>query len=167
MVPAQDIDNSSRRAGATGGLLQFWVRAALLAIAFGIVGVFVVAWRVNPYDQSGNALTLGSHESLGMPPCRFLQMFGRPCPTCGMTTSFALLVRGDLTASLRANFAGTAMAIGLIAMVPWMGLSAIRGRWIFVRAAEWWILLATIATVALALVRWSVMIGVPWLLGYG
>ena len=31
-----------------------------------------------------------------MPPCNFVLMTGKPCPSCGMTTSFALLVRGDI-----------------------------------------------------------------------
>ena len=50
---------------------------------------------------------MATHTQLGMPPCNFVVMTGKPCPACGMTTSFALLVRGDVGASLRANWAGT------------------------------------------------------------
>ncbi len=35
----------------------------------------------------------GTHQQLGLPPCFFHQMTGIPCPTCGMTTSFAHTVR--------------------------------------------------------------------------
>jgi hypothetical protein len=110
---------------------------------------------------------MGTHQQLGMPECSFKRFFGRPCPTCGMTTSFALLMRGDVGGSLRANAAGTLLAAALLALIPWSGWSAIRGRWLFVRAAEWWILLGLVAAVGLALLRWLAVVGVPWLLGYG
>ena len=54
---------------------------------------------------------MATHTQLGMPPCNFVVMTGKPCPACGMTTSFALLVRGDVRASLRANWAGTLIAV--------------------------------------------------------
>jgi hypothetical protein len=38
----------------------------------------------------------GSHLALGMPPCGWVISFGKPCPTCGMTTSFALATHGHL-----------------------------------------------------------------------
>ena len=48
-----------------------------------------------------------THRQLGLPPCTFKEMTGLPCPSCGMTSSFALLVRGDVMNSLRANAVGT------------------------------------------------------------
>jgi hypothetical protein len=60
-------------------------RAAALGLALALLGVLVTAWRLDP-DPRGH----GSHQQLGLPPCGFLVAFGRPCMTCGMTTSFAL-----------------------------------------------------------------------------
>ena len=76
---------------------------------------------LNPYDADGTPRTMATHTQLGMPPCNFVILTGKPCPSCGMTTSFALLVRGDVVASLRANWAGTLLA------VLWAGAG--RGRW--------------------------------------
>jgi hypothetical protein len=33
----------------------------------------------------------GTHTQLGLPPCGFLLIFGKPCPTCGLTTSFSAM----------------------------------------------------------------------------
>src|SRR5262245_50213485 len=87
------------------------VRLSLLVIGVALAGGFGVACWLNPYDANGNPRTMATHTQLGMPPCNFVVMTGRPCPACGMTTSFALLVRGDLAASLRANWAGTLVAV--------------------------------------------------------
>ena len=67
----------------------------------------MAAFRIHPYDADGNPRTSATHTQLGMPPCNFVTLTGKPCPSCGMTTSFALLVRGDVVSSLRANWVGT------------------------------------------------------------
>lgn len=36
----------------------------------------------------------GTHCALGLPPCGMLAATGRPCPTCGVTTSFVLAAHG-------------------------------------------------------------------------
>lgn len=147
--------------------MKLWVRGALLAIVGMLVALFIVANRLEPYDAQGRPLKMGVHEQLGMKPCNFVRYFGRPCPTCGMTTSFALLMKADVVGSMRANPAGTGFALWLLLLIPWGAISAIRGRWLFGRAIESWLLWGVIATVVLALVRWAIVIGLPWLWGYG
>lgn len=45
----------------------------------------------------------GTHQSLGLPPCPSVLFLGRPCPGCGMTTSWTALLHGDLPASFAAH----------------------------------------------------------------
>ena len=72
----------------------------------------------------------GTHQQLGLPPCTFLALFGRPCPTCGMTTAWAHLVRGQVIGALRVNVGGTLLAVVAAIAVPWLLGSAARGRWL-------------------------------------
>jgi hypothetical protein len=67
---------------------------------------------------------------LGLPPCTFRVVFGQRCPVCGMTTSWARLVRGELIEALRANLGGTLLGLLDMLAAPWLLLSAARGRWL-------------------------------------
>lgn len=56
---------------------------------------------------------LGTHEQLGMPPCTFAASFGVECPACGLTTSVAHAVRGDVLSSMACHRGGIPIVIGL------------------------------------------------------
>jgi Protein of unknown function (DUF2752) len=104
------------------------LRLSLSAVVGGLVLVFGVAIWLNPYDRAGRPLRLATHQQLGLPPCTFYALTGWPCPSCGMTTSFALLVRGDVVNSLKANAVGTLLALAGLALIPWGLASVVRGR---------------------------------------
>jgi hypothetical protein len=77
-----------------------------------------------------------------------------------MTTSFALLVRGDLSASMRANWAGTLIA-GLWALtMVWAIAGGIAGRPLFIPQGKGELILTVIVGIVLALmlVRWGVVL---------
>ena len=112
----------------------------MLAIAASLALVFFIATQVHPYDDDGTPLKMASHQSLGLPACNFRSLFNLPCPSCGMTTSFSLFIRGDLVNSVRANFVGTLLAAGCFLFVPWGLASAFRARYpnsLLLRQAPW------------------------------
>lgn len=45
----------------------------------------------------------GTHTELGLPPCPCVLIFGRPCPGCGLTTSFTNLIHGRFGDAFRAH----------------------------------------------------------------
>jgi hypothetical protein len=102
-------------------------RWLLAILGVSLLGGFLLAAQLDP-DPRG----YGTHQRLGLPECSFRMLFNRPCPGCGMTTSFAHFVRGQWVASARANPAGLLMAVMCMLLVPWCGLSLWLGR-------LWWV----------------------------
>ncbi len=103
------------------GTLGWPTRRALVLAALGLVGVLGVARQLEP-DPRG----FGTHTQLGLAPCAFALVTGHPCPTCGMTTSFAWFARGRFDRSWRANPAGSLLAPTCVALVPWLLAGAAR-----------------------------------------
>jgi len=136
---------------------QRGVRIALVGIGAGWLAVFAVAAWLNPY-RDGQPLRDETHRQLGLPECNFKRFTRLPCPSCGMTTSFALLVRGDFANSLRANFAGTLLAVIGMLYIPWGLASMWLGRWLWVRKLEPWLIRLVFAWVAVMLMRWAALL---------
>jgi len=81
-------------------------RLPALTLAAGSLALLLVAATLSP-ARAG----VGTHQSLGLPPCGFLLTTGLPCVTCGMTTSFAHATRGDLVTAFHVQPAGTVLAV--------------------------------------------------------
>src|SRR3954463_849404 len=96
--------------------LDAGARLVALGVAAACLGVLLTAARLTP-DPSGTS----THTQLGMQSCQFLAQTGLPCPSCGMTTSFAWFVRGNLLASLYVQPMGTVLA-ALTALTFWAAL---------------------------------------------
>lgn len=133
------------------------VRAVLLSIGVLLVGVFGAAGYINPYDDAGNPRTMATHTQLGLAPCNFILMTGKPCPACGMTTSFALLVRGDVRGSMNANWVGTTLALFWAGLLAWAVAGGLLGRPLFIPHGRGELVLTVIVGVFLALLlgRWG------------
>jgi len=89
----------------------------LLGFSFvALGGIVVLALFLEP-DPRG----FGTHEQLGMAPCRTLEWAGVPCPGCGVTTSVSLLWHGELWSS----FVNQPFGFLLGVLVPLLALGAI------------------------------------------
>jgi len=121
--PGDIVEGSGRTRHALGPLVRFvqmeqpWAgRLYALGIALAMVGLLVMAGALHP-EANG----MGTHRQLGLPRCGFELTTGLPCPTCGMTTAFALTARGRCFEALKAQVAGFVLAlatvgIGLVAV---------------------------------------------------
>jgi hypothetical protein len=122
----------------------------LAAAGIGLLGLLAIAAMLEP-----SPLGHGTHQQLGLPPCTFWVLFGRPCPTCGMTTAWAHLVRGEWVDAGRANLGGALLGLLAIAATPWLLGSAVRGDWLGVSpsgAAAAWI---AITILLVTLIDWA------------
>lgn len=101
-----------------------WGRVYAAGVAAAAVGILIVAARLTPSNDH-----LGTHRQLGLPPCGFVAITGLPCPTCGMTTAFACVTHGRLLAALRAQVAGTFLAIGTVVVGVAAAVCVVTGRY--------------------------------------
>lgn len=65
----------------------------------------------------------GTHTRLGLPPCGWVVVFHKPCPTCGMTTAFSHAAKGDFLTALRTQPMGLVLVVGT-ATAFWTGAHA-------------------------------------------
>jgi hypothetical protein len=118
----------------------------------------------NHPDRQRLPRTMGTHRTppLNLPDCTFKEITGVPCPSCGMTTSFSLLLHGDVWNSMRANFAGTVLcSLGLL-YVPWSIISAWKGRFLLVRSLEMTLFRLSIVFLILWLGRWGIAVAMAF-----
>jgi hypothetical protein len=136
-----------------------WVRGTLVVVAVGLISIFAIAAWLRPYDENGKPLRMETHRQMGLPACTFYKWTGGyPCPSCGMTTSFSLLMHGDVLNSLRANAVGTLLALFWLSLIPWCLVSAIRGQPLFIMAIESALTKIVIGFLILMLIRWVIVL---------
>src|SRR5690348_8367312 len=95
--------------------LEGRARGLVLLLAAALLGLLGLSRGLEP-DPRG----YGTHTQLGLGPCAFRELTGRPCPTCGMTTAFAWLSRAELGRSWGANPAGCVIALLVPPVATWL-----------------------------------------------
>lgn len=88
------------------GRLPAGQRLLALAVALAFLAPLFIASRLPPSPEG-----FGTHTRMGLQHCTFFERTGLPCPSCGMTTSWAWFVRGNLVASLYVQPMGTVLAL--------------------------------------------------------
>jgi Protein of unknown function (DUF2752) len=127
------------------------IRCSFLVAAACLAGLLVVARRLEP-DPRG----FGTHTQLGLPRCAFLNVTGRLCPTCGMTTSFAWLMRGRIDRSWQANPAGCLYALLTVPLLSWLVSSAVANEPVGFKGLSAPLTGLVFAAVALGLASWLI-----------
>lgn len=92
----------------------------LVACLAAPVALFVLGLALRP-DPRG----WGTHEQLGFRPCYPMSRWNLPCPGCGVTTSVALVARGEILAALRTQPLGPLVVLAALAGAGW----ALHGHW--------------------------------------
>jgi hypothetical protein len=131
--------------------LRATTRWAMVATALAVAAVFAVARRLEPSPKG-----YGTHTQLGLPPCHFAWVTGRPCPSCGMTTAFAWTVRGRLGRAWGANPGGAVLALACAGLIPWLLAGAALGKTPGFTSLEQPLIGVLVATVAVSLVSWTI-----------
>lgn len=122
--------------------LGWRTRAISAAVAVACGGVLGLAAHLEP-DPAGH----GTHRALGLPPCGMILTSGIPCPTCGMTTSFALVMHGRPIAAFLAQPAGMVLCLATVACM-------LTSVWIMVGGR-------------VPAVRWERINPTRWMIGFG
>lgn len=101
--PELTAEQRFARTDAIGRLIAFAIAALVLGGSLG------VSFLVSPED-------IGSGRVALSPTCNVKRLFGRECPTCGLTRAFSALSRGRYSESLEYNRGGP-----LVYGVFWLG----------------------------------------------
>lgn len=130
--------------------LPFPLRLTLAVAGAGLALLLVISACLRPENRG-----YGTHQQLGLPPCTFMTLFGRPCPSCGMTTSWARLMHAQPLRAVQTNAGGALLAIVALVSAPWMLASSVTGRWFWARPSDNLIVIVAVAIVAVTLLDWT------------
>lgn len=125
MAPAGDVVPSRGRGKVFGLDLVGqgdWSSLLTWAVLFaGPLAVLITAAVLTP-----SSVGHGTHTQLGLPPCGFLVYTGFPCPGCGLTTSFAHMIRFEVIGAFQSNPFGMLLFLCTAAIVPISLLGIVR-----------------------------------------
>jgi len=86
-----------------------WARWSHALLLLGVLVMVGVGLYLTP-DPAGH----GTHQQLGLPPCTIYYLTGRPCPSCGLTTSVSAILHGQFGLAWRANPMGFVIVVGAV-----------------------------------------------------
>ena len=101
-------------------------RTAFASVACILLVLLGIASWMTP-----NPTGVGTHQQLGLPGCTMLTIVGMRCPACGMTTSWAHTLDGNLVSGIGASLSGVLMCLTSLVLVPAFFWFAVTGKsWI-------------------------------------
>ena len=129
--------------------LPWWLRSFLALQGLVLLGLLITAACLTPSPKG-----FGTHQQLGLPPCTITRLFKIRCPSCGMTTSWAHAVRGQLPSAVKANTGGALLALVAMAAGPWSLATATRGIWFGGRPRNDVVIIVSLLVIGVTLLDW-------------
>ena len=126
-----------------------WARWSYALLLLGVLVMVGVGLYLTP-DPAGH----GTHQQLGLPPCTIYYLTGRPCPSCGLTTSVSAILHGQFGLAWRANPMGFVIVAGALAVAINSLLALFWGRSVRIENTRFTLLL--LALLALWLLHGAV-----------
>ncbi len=154
-----DISSTTHHVVRGGLPLVGWSRLPIIGTSVLFATAFAIAVWLRP-DPSG----FGTHQQLGFPPCTIYTYFKIPCPTCGMTTSFAHFVRGEWIDAARANTGCLILACFGALYLPWSIVSLTRKEYWKIEQPSLWFFGILCGWMLITIIEWTVRDLVPWFL---
>ena len=118
-----------------------------------IFGVLFVAILLDPGDR-----LYGTHQQLGLPPCMSRVVLGIPCPSCGLTTCFALMAHGRVFRAFQAHYFGPILFAGMVGYLALLISFLIRKQRIKMIWPNWMPLTLLFGGMGLYLLCWIVRV---------
>jgi len=113
-----------------------WARWSHALLLLGVLVMVAVGLYLTP-DPAGH----GTHQQLGLPPCTIYYLTGRPCPSCGLTTSVSAILHGQFGLAWRANPMGYVIVAGALAVAVNSLLALLWGRSVRIENTRFTVLL--------------------------
>ncbi len=130
-----------------------------LRLALGVFGVVIVTLLIVAAFLKPSPVGFGTHQQLGLPPCSFKVWFdGMPCPSCGMTTSWSHMTKGQVLSSFRANPGGALLALVCMFVGPWLVVTAVKGQWWIGEPPPWMVVTIAGTILVITLVNWATIL---------
>ena len=137
------------------------MRVAAALGLIGIIGTLALARRIEP-DPSG----VGTHAQVGLSPCSLYTLTGVPCPTCGMTTALAHMMRLQVLEAFHAQPFGVIVFMGALLSAGGCAATICTGRrpldWLRSRRCRWGRWMAAAAILALLSWIYKIIVTVSW-----
>ena len=130
-------------------LLRWYERLLMGLVGTVLAGLLATAAWLAPSSRG-----MGTHQQLGLPPCTLVALYGMRCPSCGMTTSWSHLMKGNVLGSVQANSAGFLLGLLALAASPWLLSSALMGRLTVAVPSDGWLIGITMFVVLVTLGDW-------------
>jgi hypothetical protein len=118
-------------------------------LAAGCAAALVIGILLTPSPDG-----MGTHTQLGIQPCGMWVIMHKPCPTCGVTTSFALASHGRFVESAVNQPFGLVVFVVMVAGLLVNAWAAIAGRT--------WFPLATVRRVSIIIIAGFIVLAVSW-----